>query len=74
MASCLSGDVAISGEYNITFNQPELVFSTGLYDIQYFGSVGPDPPTNWSTQIVGPSFFVTVQTTVNCFDNPPLRP
>jgi hypothetical protein len=42
----------------------------GEYEVRYFGSLGPDPPTNWSTQIVG--LFpnrVNVTTTVNCFDN-----
>jgi hypothetical protein len=68
--SCLPGDVAISGEYNITIPR----VAPGLFDILYFGSIGPDPPTNWSTQIVGFFSGITVQTTVNCFDNPPLRP
>ena len=71
-ASCLPGDVAISGEYNIT--SPLGLVPTGEFDIRYFGSIGPDPPTNWSTQIVSIFFAVPVQTTVNCYDNPPLRP
>jgi hypothetical protein len=62
---------AISGEYNITFAVPST--PPGLYDIRYFGSIEPDPPTNWSTQIVR-FFGITVKTAVNCFDNPPLRP
>jgi hypothetical protein len=63
--SCLPGDVAISGEYNIiTHNVP------GAFDILYFGSLGPDPPTNWSTQLFGPA-DTSVVTTVNCFDNSP---
>src|SRR5215207_608101 len=70
--SCLPGDVAISGEYNITSDSPLL--PPGSYDIRYFGSLGPDPPTNWSTQLFGSGGFITVTTTVNCFDNPPLRP
>jgi hypothetical protein len=64
--SCLPGDVAISGEYNITL--PDIVF--GFHDILYFGSLGPDPPTNWSTQLVGGGGIIVV-TTVNCFDNSP---
>jgi hypothetical protein len=67
-ALCLPGDVAISGEYNLT------AFSaTGLHDVRFFGSIGSDPPTNWSTQLFGQN-GITVTTTVNCFDNPPLRP
>ena len=69
--SCLPGDVAISGEYNIT---SQAAIDPGSYDLRYFGSLGPDPPTNWSTQVVSIFFGVPVQTTVNCFDNPPLRP
>jgi hypothetical protein len=69
-AVCLSGDVAISGEYNITGGQGDL---PGQNDVRYFGSLGSDPPTNWSTQLFG-FFPATVVTTVNCFDNPPLRP
>ena len=65
-ALCLPGDVAISGEYNITL--PDIVF--GFHDILYFGSLGPDPPTNWSTQLVGGGGIIVV-TTVNCFDNSP---
>ena len=70
--SCLPGDVAISGEYNITSSAPNL--PPGSYDLRYFGSLGPDPPTNWSTQLFGSGGFITVTTTVNCYDNPPLRP
>src|ERR687898_2809642 len=70
--SCLPGDVAISGEYNITSTAPNL--PPGSYDIRYFGSLGADPPTNWSTQLFGSGGFITVTTTVNCYDNPPLRP
>ena len=70
--SCLPGDVAISGEYNITSSAANL--PPGSYDLRYFGSLGPDPPTNWSTQLFGSGGFITVRTTVNCYDNPPLRP
>jgi hypothetical protein len=69
--SCLPGDVAISGEYNITSSAAD--FLIGEYDLRYFGSLGPDPPTNWSTQLSGFAGFFSVTTTVNCFDNPPLR-
>ena len=69
--SCLPGDVAISGEYNITSQAANL--PPGSYDLRYFGSLGPDPPTNWSTQLFGSGGFITVRTTVNCYDNPPLR-
>jgi hypothetical protein len=67
--SCLAGDVAISGEYNITSTADTL--PTGTYDLRYFGSLGPDPPTNWSTQLFGSGGFISVTTTVNCYDNPP---
>jgi hypothetical protein len=70
--SCLPGDVAISGEYNITSLAANL--PPGSYDLRYFGSLGPDPPTNWSTQLFGDGGFISVRTTVNCYDNPPLRP
>ena len=69
--SCLPGDVAISGEYNITSTAATL--PAGSYDLRYFGSLGPDPPTNWSTQLFGDGGFISVRTTVNCYDNPPLR-
>ena len=69
--SCLPGDVAISGEYNITSTAATL--PPGSYDLRYFGSLGPDPPTNWSTQLFGSGGFISVITTVNCYDNPPLR-
>ena len=71
--SCLPGDVAMSDEYNITAVLG--VIPIGNYEVNYFGSLGPDPPTNWSTKLRGflhDVLFVT--TTVNCFDNPPLRP
>jgi Collagen triple helix repeat (20 copies) len=71
--SCLPGDVAISGEYNIT-SSTTVPLPPGEYDLRYFGSLGPDPPTNWSTQLFGSGGFITVRTTVNCYDNPPLRP
>jgi hypothetical protein len=64
-ALCLPGDVAISGEYNLTgqdFGDP--------VRLVYFGSLGPDPPTNWFTQILGTQ-TMNVTTTVNCFDNSP---
>jgi len=70
--SCLPGDVAISGEYNITSAAANL--PPGSYDLRHFGSLGPDPPRNWSTQLFGSGGFITVRTTVNCYDNPPLRP
>ena len=71
--SCLPGDVAISGEYNITSSGVGPL-PPGSYDLRYFGSLGPDPPTNWSTQLSGNPGFISVTTTVNCYDNPPLRP
>ena len=71
--SCLPGDVAISGEYNIT-SLAAAPLPPGSYDLRYFGSLGPNPPTNWSTQLSGDPGFISVTTTVNCFDNPPLRP
>ena len=71
--SCLPGDVPISGEYNITSSGVGPL-PPGSYDLRYFGSLGPDPPTNWSTQLSGNPGFISVTTTVNCYDNPPLRP
>ena len=71
--SCLPGDVAISGEYNITSSAATFL-PPGEYELRYFGSLGFDPPTNWSTQLSGFAGFISVTTTVNCFDNPPLRP
>ena len=66
-ALCLPGDVAISGEYNSTQDTGD------VFRVLFFGSLGSDPPTNWGTQILGQGVS-TVTTTVNCFDNPPLRP
>src|SRR5215203_3253061 len=70
--SCLPGDVAISGEYNITSSAATFL-PPGEYELRYFGSLGPDPPTNWSTQLSGFAGFISVTTTVNCFDNPPIH-
>jgi hypothetical protein len=64
-ASCLLGDVAISGSYDIFFSSP----LTGQYDVRTFGSTG-DPPTSWTTQIVGQN-GIGVITLVNRFDNSP---
>jgi hypothetical protein len=60
-AECDTGDVAISGEYG--------VFGTPV--VQAFASLGT-PPDSWQTIIIGVPNEV-VQTTVNCFDNLPLR-
>jgi hypothetical protein len=60
-AECDMGDVAISGEYGI--------FGTPV--VQAFASLGT-PPDSWQTIISGVPNEI-VQTTVNCFDNPPLR-
>ena len=48
-AVCLPGDVAISGEFGIT---GAIAFPPFSY-LLYFGSIGTDPPTNWSTQLYG---------------------
>ena len=64
-ASCLSGDVAISGSYDIFF--PSTL--TGQYDVRTFGGSG-NPPTSWATEIVGVN-GIGVITSVNCFDNSP---
>lgn len=69
LALCQPGDVAVSGEYNVT----NVGVGADNYEVRFFGSIGPDPPTNWSTQGFGQT-FITFTTTVNCFDNPPLRP
>ena len=65
-ALCLPGDVAISGEYNAT-GQLGGFFTR----IVYFGSLGPDPPTNWNTLIESSQDNLNVTTTVNCFNNTP---
>ncbi|HEU4483634.1 MAG TPA: hypothetical protein VFR65_11345 [Nitrososphaeraceae archaeon] len=70
-ALCLPGDVAISGEYQLSGNGVNII--PALFSVQFFGSIGSDPPTNWSTQLFGNDGLI-VATTVNCFDNPPLRP
>ena len=44
-ALCLPGDVAISGKYNTTGQDTGSAFR-----VLSFGSLGPEPPTNWSTQ------------------------
>jgi hypothetical protein len=64
-ASCLPGDVAISGSYDIFF--PSTL--TGQYDVRTFGGSG-NPPTSWATEIVGVN-GIGVITSVNCFDNSP---
>jgi hypothetical protein len=64
-ASCLSGDVAISGSYDIFF--PSTL--TGQYDVRTFSGSG-NPPTSWATEIVGVN-GIGVITSVNCFDNSP---
>jgi hypothetical protein len=69
-ALCQPGDVAVSGEYNIT---PRFIDIFNPPFVLYFGSLGSDPPTNWNTKMVAPAAGATVVTTVNCFDNPPLR-
>ena len=56
-AVCLPGDVALSGDYNITGAIRETP------GITYFGSLGSDPPTNWSTQAVGFLILLLLQ---NC--------
>jgi len=62
-SSCEMGDFALSGEY-------VLVGANGNTIVDFFGSSGTDPPTSWSTVIIGfPG--QSVQTTVNCFDNTP---
>jgi hypothetical protein len=60
-AECDTGDVAISGEYG--------VFGTPV--VQAFASLGT-PPDSWQTIIIGEP-NQAVLTTVNCFDNSPLR-
>jgi hypothetical protein len=65
-ALCLPGDVAISGEYNATGQVTG--FATRLL---YLGSLGPDPPTNWNSQIESSQDNLNLTTTVNCFNNTP---
>ena len=65
-ALCQPGDVAISGEYNATGQETGFPIRT-----LYFGSLGPDPPTNWNTLIESSQDNLNVTTTVNCFNNTP---
>ena len=65
-ALCLPGDVAISGEYNATGQETGFPIRT-----LYFGSLGPDPPTNWNILIESSQDNLNVTTTVNCFNNTP---
>jgi hypothetical protein len=64
-ASCDPEDVAISSEYTID----TAATTSGTYDVRSFNSFGA-PPNMWQTLIVGLN-GTSVQTTVNCFDNPP---
>ncbi len=70
--SCLPGDIAISGENNIT-SSAATPLPPGSYDIRYFGSLGPDPPTNWNSLIESSQDNLNLTTTVNCFNNTPQR-
>jgi hypothetical protein len=65
-------DVALSGEYVVDAAEAG---TTGTYDVVIFNTVGgnPEPDTTWQTQVNG-LVGTEVQTKVNCFDNPPLRP
>ena len=65
-ASCLMGDVALSAQYLVIDSTPT---SPTVY---FFASTGV-PPTSWTTGIHGLPNQI-IETTVNCFDNPPLRP
>lgn len=58
------GDVAISGKYEIIGGNATTPTVT-LFE--------SDPPSTWITLITGKA-SQSVQTSVNCFDNPPLRP
>ncbi len=55
-------DVAISGEYEIIVGNATTPTVT---------LVESDPPSTWITFITGTA-GQSVQTSVNCFDNPPL--
>ena len=70
--SCLPGDVAISGEFSTSGDVPAILyFGRAPFDT----TPPPSPPTGWGTFILGDEeSFDGIQTTVNCFDNPPLRP
>ena len=69
--SCLPGDVAISGEYDSSGDLPVILYFGRALD----DSPPPSPPSSWATFIFGDEeTFDSATTTVNCFDNPPLRP
>lgn len=70
-ASCDDGDFAISGAYRI--GTATATTGAGTYDVRFFGAIGILPSGTWQTFIVGLE-GTQVRTTVNCFDNPPLRP
>ena len=68
-ASCDPGDVAISGEYEITPPAGQ-TSKIGTYEVRVFDSIGEPPTaTEWRTIVFGIT-GTSVQTTVNCFDNP----
>jgi hypothetical protein len=67
-AFCDDEDVAISGEYVV---EP-VTGASGTYDVRVFNSLGAPQKNIWQTLIVGLN-GTSVQTVVNCFDNPPLR-
>ena len=79
IASCDTGDVAISGGY-VVFPASSTP-TPGSFDVEVdlgiddnvFLTTPPEPPVGWTTTIIAVE-DTGVVTTVYCFDNPPLRP
>jgi len=67
VAVCDTDDIAIGGNYNVTRGD-----SNVIYVVVCDGNVGTD---TYNTRIVDPSLesSLSFQTSVLCFDNPPLR-
>ena len=67
VAVCDTDDIAIGGNYNVTRGD-----SNVIYVVVFDGNVGTD---TYNTRIVDPSLesSLSFQTSVLCFDNPPLR-
>ena len=67
VAVCDTDDIAIGGNYNVTRGD-----SNVIYVVVFDGNLGTD---TYNTRIVDPSLesSLSFQTSVLCFDNPPLR-
>ena len=70
--SCLSGDVALSANYQLVRSITDNFFP----DVWRFAgtfTIVSEVPTGWITSIEGKPTQKVI-TLVHCFDNPPLRP